>query len=283
MTSARQRWLARHPYLEPIARFQGMVESAAAGGRPPPVDQPSFAAYAADQAAGVPLLFSRSAGLALPAAAAAALDEFLERLVAAPLEGRVGEACRDLREELRAPRARGRAVAWILSGAEAPASAHPGLLRFLGWTAARRVLGPVVEVSAGWHDEARWGRGACPTCGALPLSAQLVARDEGRSRFLACGCCGTRWRYQRIGCPLCGTEAQQSLGVLEVEGEEGLRIDVCDECGAYLKTYTGEGDEELFLADWSTLHLDLLATARGYQRVGASLYELPERERRIEP
>jgi FdhE protein len=113
--------------------------------------------------------------------------------------------------------------------------------------------------------------------------AQLVASDEGRRRFLACCCCGTRWRYRRIGCPHCGIETAEDMGVLQVEGEEGLRIDVCNECRAYLKTYIGEGDEDLFLSDWPTLHLDLQATGLGYQRVGASLYELPQDERRIEP
>ncbi|HSN91832.1 MAG TPA: formate dehydrogenase accessory protein FdhE [Anaeromyxobacteraceae bacterium] len=282
MTSARRRWLASHPYLEPIARFQGMVEDAARE-PPAPLALPSFESYASDQAAGVPLLQSRSAGLDVSAAAAEALDEMLERLAAASPPGRIGQACRDLRGELGGRGERVRAIAWVASGAEPPPSAHPGLLRFLGWMALRRVLGPVVERSAAWHDEARWGRGSCPTCGALPLSAQLVPREEGRLRFLACGCCGTRWRYRRIGCPVCGTEAQGALGILQVEGEEGLRIDVCNECRAYVKTYTGEGEEDLFLADWPTLHLDVLATGRGYERVGASLYELPKDERRIEP
>jgi FdhE protein len=283
MTPARQRWLALHPYLEPVARFQERIDEALAREPPAPVQVPAPEAYAADQAAGVPLLRSRSAGLAFSAAAAEALGELLDGLAGPPLQGRVGEACRDLREELRAPEARERAVAWIASGGEAPHSAHPGLLRFLAWAAARRVLGPVVARTSGWHGEDRWGRGSCPTCGALPLSAQLVPEDQGRARLLACGCCGTRWRYRRVGCPLCGTESQEALGILQVEGEEGLRIDVCGACRAYLKTYTGEGDEELFLADWPTLHLDLIATGRGYRRAGASLFELPTDEKRSEP
>jgi len=284
MSSARQHWLASHPYLEPIARFQGIVEDAAAREPPPRVEVPSFESYAADQAAGVPLLRSRAAGLEFSAAAADALGEISERVAAAPLPGPIGGACREIRDELRRPGARAQAIAWVASGAQGePTSAHPGLLRFLGWTAARRVLGSVVEQSAPWHDEVRWGRGACPTCGALPLSAQLASADEARPRSLACGCCGTRWKYRRIGCPLCGTESQEALGILQVEGEEGLRIDVCNDCRAYVKTYTGEGEEDLFLADWPTLHLDVLATGRGYERVGASLYELPKDERRIEP
>jgi len=164
-----------------------------------------------------------------------------------------------------------------------PPSAHPGLLRFLAWTAVRRVLEPVVEGSSRWSDGERWGRGYCPTCGAFPPSAQLAAEEAGRPRFLACGCCRTRWQFRRIGCPFCGNEAQEHLGILQVEGEEGLRIDVCGECRGYVKTYTDEGDEALFLADWPTLHLDVLAVQRGFERVGASLYQLPQDERRTEP
>lgn len=283
-SSARQSWIGAHPWLEPIARFQQIVDDAAAQGPQGRVEVPRHEAYAEDQAAGVPLLQSRSARVDFSAAAADALGRLLEGLAGAPLPGSMSEAYREIADELRGPEERRRAIAWATAGEPMePPSAHPGLLKFLGWTAARRVLEPVVQGSAAWRGEERWGRGHCPTCGALPLSAQLVPADAGRARFLACGCCGTRWRYRRIGCPFCGNEAQERLGILEVEGEVGLRIDVCAACGGYVKTYTGEGDEELFLADWPTLHLDVLAMGRGFQRVGASLYEIPKDERRIEP
>jgi hypothetical protein len=44
-----------------------------------------------------------------------------------------------------------------------------------------------------------------------------------------------------------------------IEGEPGLRIDHCEACRGYLKTYDGQGHESLFLSDWSSLHLDLIA------------------------
>jgi FdhE protein len=62
--------------------------------------------------------------------------------------------------------------------------------------------------------------------------------------------------------------------VLEVQDEPGLRLDVCEACKGYVKTYDGEGREALLLADWPTLHLDVIARERGYVRHGASLYEL---------
>jgi FdhE protein len=53
-----------------------------------------------------------------------------------------------------------------------------------------------------------------------------------------------------------------------------VRLDVCRACDGYLKTYAGEGREELLLADWTTLHLDAAARGRGLSRRGASVYEL---------
>jgi FdhE protein len=104
--------------------------------------------------------------------------------------------------------------------------------------------------------------------------AQLVAADQGRQRLLSCGCCRTRWRYKRTGCPFCENEDDRSLGVLTIEGERGLRIDYCGSCNSYLKTYGGEGNETVLLADWTSIHLDVIACDRGLKRFAASLYDL---------
>jgi FdhE protein len=64
------------------------------------------------------------------------------------------------------------------------------------------------------------------------------------------------------------------LAVLAVEGEGGLRIDYCKSCEGYLKTYAGEGNEAVLLADWTSIHLDIIACDRGLKRVAASLYDL---------
>ena len=45
-------------------------------------------------------------------------------------------------------------------------------------------------------------------------------------------------------------------------------------CGGYLKTYDGEGNESVLLADWTSLHLDIVARDRGLKRRAASLYDL---------
>jgi len=102
--------------------------------------------------------------------------------------------------------------------------------------------------------------------------AQLVGVDPGRMRLLSCGCCGTRWQFKRTGCPFCETDSQRLASVI-IEDETGLRIDHCESCGGYLKTYDGQGNESLLLSDWSSLHLDLIAHDRGLKRLAASLYE----------
>ena len=55
---------------------------------------------------------------------------------------------------------------------------------------------------------------------------------------------------------------------------ENSAIDYCEACGGYLKTYDGEGNESVLLADWTSLHLDILARDRGLKRRAASLYDL---------
>jgi len=59
-----------------------------------------------------------------------------------------------------------------------------------------------------------------------------------------------------------------------VDGEGGLRIDYCEACRGYVKTYNGQGNEEVLLADWTSLHLDLIARERGLTRAATSLYDL---------
>jgi FdhE protein len=142
--------------------------------------------------------------------------------------------------------------------------------------ALRRVLAPIAEELARLRGD-RWTRGCCPTCGAQPSMAQLVAAGDTRHRHLACGRCATRWRWRRVACPHCANEDADRLAALEAETDSGgapLRLDWCEACKGYVKTYAGEGDEALLLSDWSTLHLDAVAAARGLRRAGASLWVL---------
>lgn len=274
MSTARQRWIAGHPYLEPLAQFEEALERVAGEAVPAIATGTDWDAYLADAARGIPLLRSAAARIDCDAAGAELLRRIVDRSCGLGLPSHLATSCGELRDAFRrdasAPR---RAIAWVLRGEGAPPR-HDGLARFFAWRALAHVLAPIVAEASREPERLPSGGGTCPTCGNPPAHAQLVQQADGRRRLLSCGCCRTRWSFRRFGCPYCENDDPDRIEALEIEGEEGLRLDACQECKGYVKTYVGEGDEALFLADWSTLHLDLLAAERGYERKGASLYSL---------
>ena len=266
-----ESWLVVHPYLRPIGELWTCVDRALSKVPVPAVAPPPLEAYRPEFEDGVPLLASARAPVELAPAGpliAALLrtleTEALHPTVAADVSALSGALRRD-------PELSGRMVAWLL-GDDSLEPPSPGLARFLGWMALARVLRSVVEAFGQWRDEDRWQRRYCPTCGSLPAMAQ-IAGVEARHRLLSCGCCGSRWRYRRTQCPFCENDAHRLSGI-RVEGEAGLRIDHCEACQGYLKTYEGMGQEPLLLADWTSLHLDLLAHRRGLKREATSLYDV---------
>jgi len=264
-------WLEEHSYLRPVADLSAEVARAAAGIDVVNARMPDWEDYRADFLAGVPLLQSADAAVDLePGGRMAAA--ILERLASEISTGKFAAETRALDMELRGVPHLSRRIANFVLGDETLRPQFPGLLRYLAWTAMARFLRPVVIAFEEWRDEERWLRRYCPTCGSLPAMAHLVGVDPGRIRRLSCGCCGTRWQFKRTGCPFCETDSQR-LESLIVEGESGLRIDHCASCGGYIKTYDGHGDENLLLSDWSSLHLDLLASDRGLKRLATSLFE----------
>jgi FdhE protein len=161
-----------------------------------------------------------------------------------------------------------------LLGKETFVSASPGLVQYLGWTVLARYLQPLTDKFEQWRAERQWLLPYCPMCGSPPSMGQLKETDPGRQRYLACGRCGSRWCYRRTGCPFCEKEDDHRLAVLAVEGEAPLRIDYCESCSGYLKTYDGAGSESIFLADWTSIHLDIVARDRGLKQLAASLYQI---------
>jgi FdhE protein len=269
----REVWLASHPYLQSVADFQIEVETALSVVPILHPCIPDWDDYLGDFRDAVPLLHSAGAAIGLEPAEKL-ITGLIEELASKPLDHRLGQEISALAAELRgAPDEPRGAVKWLIDDNESKPR-YSGLLRYLGWIALRRFLFPIVEAFATWRDEEQWLRRYCPTCGSLPTMAQLVEIDAGRMRLLLCGCCGTRWRYRRTGCPFCENENDHRLPVLAIEGENGLRIDSCELCGGYLKTYAGRANESFLLEDWASLHLDFIARDRGLKRLAPSLYEL---------
>ena len=270
MTNAStKKWIESHLYLEGVAAFQALVEGTAADAAPL-ARRPAWDAYAADLAAGVPLLRSARGGLDVAPEGAVALRAVAARVSAAELPPAIAGPAKALD---------------VASGSRAPPRRPSrGRLRLAreeraGGRRARAL--PRLDRAAARARAARRGVRALARRGALASGRvphlRLGADDgnahpgrRGRGRQLACGCCRTRWTFKRVACPFCANEDANRLGVLELEGEPGLRLDVCEECKGYVKTYTGTRDLELVLSDWPTLHLDVLARERGYERRGAS-------------
>lgn len=266
-------WLVKHPYLQGVADLQALIDAAVTEIPIPSADVPSWDVYVSDFHAGIPLL--RSSRVAIDFRDfERTLTSLVEALALKPLPGKLAQDSRTLEAQLNGDRdSPRRALAWLLDK-DSFTPTNPGLLRYLGWTVLARYLHPVVCAFNGWRDEERWLRSYCPTCGALAAMAQLVGTDPGRLRFLSCGCCRSLWRYRRTGCPFCQSKDDHRLAFVAVAGEAGLRIDYCEACSGYVKTYEGTGSESVMLADWTSFHLDVIACDRGLKRLAASLYAL---------
>ena len=274
----RESWLREHPWLQRIATLQVAVEQAARS-LPSIRTRPDWSGYQVDYLRGIPLLQSLAAKFDPSAEVAAHLGFLAGQASLAAPAGALREACLALGARLAATapdqaKEHARLVRWAIDGARKEgAPAGPGLLRWLAWTALSTTLLPVLEAVPRHLDADAWRRPNCPVCGALPMLGQLLDHAAGRRRLLSCGCCRARWSYQRLGCPHCGNEDEATLEILEPAGSE-VRLDVCRACAGYLKTYLGEGREELLLADWTTLHLDAAARAQGLCRRGESIFDL---------
>jgi len=111
-----------------------------------------------------------------------------------------------------------------------------------------------------------WLKGFCPICGSLPYLSLL--KEEVGKRSLLCSFCGYQWRIERLVCPFCGNKEQESQQYFHAEGEEAHRIDLCDKCHQYIKIIDLRKIEAIdpILEDLATLHLDILASQKGYKR-----------------
>lgn len=265
-------WFTSHSYLRPLAEFHAQVELAAANLPLATAILPDWDGYLSDFRRGVPLLRSSGAAISLEPAEGMIVS-MIENMAASSLPDQLKKESQTLAARVRHPSNQHHVLGCLL-GDEEFASANLGLLQYLGWTTLARYLRSVTEAFRSWRDEERWLRDYCPTCGSLPAMAQLVGNESGRLRLLSCGFCLSRWRYPRIACPFCEAEGDLRLESIIIEGEVGLRIDYCSFCRGYLKTYVGQGDEALLLADWTSLHVDVIARDQGLKRLAASLYEL---------
>jgi len=110
-----------------------------------------------------------------------------------------------------------------------------------------------------------WLKGSCPVCGHQPLAAKL--RKEDRLRLLQCSLCHTQWWFLRLKCAFCGNTDGEKLQYLYLEEDRGRRVDVCDSCRKYIKTFDeGVLGREVIphVEEIATIHLDFAAKKEGY-------------------
>ncbi|WP_134701633.1 formate dehydrogenase accessory protein FdhE [Ammoniphilus sp. YIM 78166] len=112
-----------------------------------------------------------------------------------------------------------------------------------------------------------WKKGYCPICGAHPIMSEI--RESEKFRYLRCSSCSCDWLYQRVQCAHCETTDHHQLDYLFIEDENKYRVDVCNQCQTYVKavhSLSPQAYPMLLLEDLATLHLDLIATEKGYKR-----------------
>lgn len=277
--SVLDSWLADRPYLKEVAGLQQTIDNLL--GNVPSKQIPPFHwdSLSEDFKDGIPFLRKRNLDETVVAPAAELFALLARELPGYEIPEEMKRISSSLNDILGGePGLAASLIREASAGSESKplgdGSIPPGALRFLAWRSLERVLRPWVATLDGWLQEATWGKPYCPLCASKPTMTQLVNTDKGRQKFLSCGCCRSRWGYLRTSCPFCGNHDQDKLDIFEIPQEENFRIDLCRECNGYIKTYISEGDEDLFLADWSTLHLDVIARQQGFKRMANSLYEL---------
>ena len=148
----------------------------------------------------------------------------------------------------------------------------PRVLTFLVQNSVKPSVEATVKQLQNEIGAESWLKGYCPVCGGLPSLSLL--RTETGTRFLLCSFCDFQWRLERLTCPYCGNSDPSSLRYFSGEGEETHRVDLCDQCHQYIKTIDFRITEvfEPSLEDLATLHLDLLASEKGYHHPVANLW-----------
>ncbi len=164
----------------------------------------------------------------------------------------------------------------------------PPALRVVAQMAAMPLLHACARLLAG-ELPANWWEGYCPLCGAWPVLVEYLGLE--RKRQLRCGRCGTGWALPMLRCAFCDETDHEQLGYLAADGggggggggggaEEMRKVEVCKTCRGYVKgltTVRALAPWAILLDDLATVHLDVVAIERGYERPARPGYPLEVR------
>jgi formate dehydrogenase maturation protein FdhE len=140
---------------------------------------------------------------------------------------------------------------------------------------------PLLELAAarlGRPSPGAWQGSSCPICGA-PAQASVIAEESGEflggsPRSLVCARCATWWSFPRAICALCGQDDPRSISGFLVPANRVVRVDCCETCHGYVKTFdlrqAGGAEIVPLVDDVATLHIDLWAQDRGFNRASLS-------------
>jgi formate dehydrogenase maturation protein FdhE len=145
--------------------------------------------------------------------------------------------------------------------------------------AAAMPLLETAAVGARLPSPEAWRGGACPLCGGL-AQVSVIAEESGEfmggsPRSLVCGRCAAWWSFPRAVCALCGESDPRNLASYVADGRRWVRIDACETCHGYVKTFDLREDDAAevvpLVDDVATLVLDVWALERGIERTAVSV------------
>ena len=141
----------------------------------------------------------------------------------------------------------------------------------------RVAAGPVLEaarVQIATPSRDEWTGAACPACGGL-AQASVIAEESGEfmggsPRSLVCGRCAGWWTFPRATCTWCAEADPRKVPSFVPDERRAVRIDGCETCGSYVKTFDLREAGGLQLVplvdDVATVSLDLWANDQGLAR-----------------
>lgn len=285
-TDPMKRFLKQHPFLAETERIHRLVDEAV--GTPEPIQLPERA-VTKTLTEKLPILQQETYRHRMVRAVYLMQEEVFARIVEADVPSLMQESAREYLAVLKKLRKAAKEefiIAVLTQDKEAFAALceqhalNEGFIRSTIWRMIAALVPAELKEPDGWNpdrDRPRFRENYCPVCGRRPVLAELRKYREGRTRDLICGGCGTRWLYARVGCVYCGNTNLEKMHTLEPTDSDLMRLDICDVCDSYIKTYRGPANgsdaDAIYRQDWASVHLDLLAEEKGLHKKGNPILE----------
>ena len=285
-TDPMKSFLKKYPFLAEAERIHRLVDEAV--GTPEPIQLPERA-VTKTLAEKLPILQQETYRRRMVRAVYLMQEAVFARIAEADVPPLMQESAREYLAVLKKLRkaAKEEFIIAVLRQDKAAFAAlceqhalNEGFIRSTIWRMVAALVPAELKEPDGWNpdrDRPRFRENYCPVCGRRPVLAELRKYREGRTRDLICGGCGTRWLYARVGCVYCGNTNLEKMHTLEPTDSDLMRLDICDVCDSYIKTYRGPANgsdaDAIYRQDWASVHLDLLAEEKGLHKKGNPILE----------